>query len=489
MTINLITMSRTSYVLLIFLLTAAGCSTGELSEITPSTVGDEELFEAGPYQPLKDASPFPVGNVWSAGQPTWGDAKGTDLGGPSDDFSPNAFGGLSTIVQKDLDLASEYSILTREFNSITPEVALKPHNISITPDSIDFSEADAMMAFAEANGLRVHGHVLLFEKSVPEWALEYEENGTWTEAQWEAWLENYITTVVGRYRGRIAAWDVLNEIGLVFGGGLNTDYFWWRVIGDDFIKKAFLWAEAADPDAKFFINDFAIGLFHDKLRDILDVADELRAQGCKVDGIGFQGHVILPMVQGDYWLYRTGFEMAANAGYLVHLSELDVGVNILGLTQQQSDLQHRIQRKRYNDIARAYRDGIPQDQQWGITLWNIADRNSFLNTLQLWYDIRIFGGPDYPLLWDFDYAPKPAYCGFRNGLRGIEENWIFPPLWSTWRSEAGTAAEAYKRPSPSVKLRESDEWVFYREETLRYLIEKFGVDESEARRLLENSWQ
>jgi endo-1,4-beta-xylanase len=232
------------------------------------------------------------------------------------------------------------------------------------------------------------------------------------------------------------------------------------------MEKAFRWAEAADPQAKLFINEFAIDFLPDKLDDILEVADGLRAIGCKVDGIGFQGHFFVPLLQGDYAAVKQVYKTAADHGYLIHLSELDIAVNLFGLTPAQSDLQHRIQRKRYNDIARAYIDGVPADQRWGITLWNIADRNSFFNVLQIWFDVRFLGGPDYPLLWDSHYEAKPAYFGFRNALRGIAENWLFPNIWDM---ERVSADKRVLIQTARGQITEEAEWRFYLEESEKML--------------------
>ena len=165
------------------------------------------------------------------------------------------------------------------------------------------------------------GHVLLFDLSIPEWAQEYEDNNVWTEAEWEAWLRNYILTVVGRYRGRIPAWDVLNEIAQTLGNGLKyTASFWYRVIGPDFMKKALLWAEEADPDALLFINDNAQEVFPGKNNVIINTANQLRAEGCRVDGIGYQGHMFISLFQARYLNNYNAYKLAADNGYLVHLS-------------------------------------------------------------------------------------------------------------------------------------------------------------------------
>ena len=198
-------------------------------------------------------------------------------------------------------------------------------------------------------------------------------------------------------------------------------------MGEDYIEKAFQWAEEADPDAKLFINESLLDFLPDKRRLVLELANDLRRRGIKVDGIGLQGHLLDGILQGSYTNHRQAYETVSNEGYPVHLSELDLAVNVMGLfAGKQNFWQHWVQRRAYNNVARAYRDGVTPQNQWGITLWNIADPNSFLNIVKFWFDIRFLGGSEYPLLWDADYNPKPAYYGFHNGLQGVAEGWLWP---------------------------------------------------------------
>ena len=463
------------YILLLIVLFS--CNKTEFAE--PLSI--KPNFEMVDEETLISAADFPIGNAWSSGHAPWGSSKGTDLGGPNDDFSYNAFGAFTSYNRKQIDLDLELEILRTEFNSITPEVALKMHCISITPDSIDFSAADVMMEFAEANGIRVHGHVLLFDLSIPEWAQEYEDNNVWTEEQWENWVKNYIHTVVGRYRGRIPAWDVLNEIANTLGSGLkNAESFWYRVMGPDYMKKALLWAEEADPDALLFINDNAQEVFPGKNNTVINKANELRAEGCRIDGIGYQGHIFITLFQGRYLNNWFAYKLAADNGYLVHLSELDLMTNIFGLTNSQSDLQHRIQRKRYNEIARAYIDAVPEHLRYGITIWNIADKNGFANIVQLWEDLRIFGGDeDYPLLFDNNYERKPAYYGFRNGLKGIEEGWFYPDLYDTERMAHNPELDII----PYRTLEEKEELDLYIEHSKKMMMEYYGFSQEDIQQM------
>lgn len=383
---------------------------------------------------LKDVAGFPVGNVWSGGHPTWGINIGTDLGGPRDNYTPSAFKDLSTVNHKNLNVPVENNILVKEFSSITPEMALKMHNISVSPDSIDFREADAMMVFAEANNLRVHGHVFLFDKSVPQWAFDYAQNNTWTKEQWRAWITGYVTKVVTRYKGKIAAWDVVNEI-IDNMGNVRTDFFWLQVAGEDIVEYTFKLVASLDPAAKLFVNDNFQEMFPTKSKGVVRYANELKKRGCKVDGIGYQNHIVLAGTQGSYWSNRVAYSDAAKAGYLVHVSELDISVNLLGGTLSQTDYQHRSQRKSYNDIARAFRDAVPKAQRWGITVWNVADHNSYLNLLYVFEKIKIWkNAVNYPLLFDKNYMKKPAYDGFKKGLQGKTISWFAPLNYVSTRS-------------------------------------------------------
>ncbi|MEZ5022280.1 MAG: endo-1,4-beta-xylanase [Chitinophagales bacterium] len=288
-------------------------------------------------------------------------------------------------------------------------------------------------------------------------------------------LEDYITKVVSRYRGRIVAWDVVNEAGAPLGGGLNTDYFWYKTIGPDFLEKAFRWANAADPEAKLFINEFGMEFLPVKLRDLITIADNLRAQGIRVDGIGFQGHIPLPVIMGDYSDLKRAFKKVADAGYLVHLSELDLPVNVLGYSNSQTALQHRIQRKKYNDVARAYLDGVPPAQQWGVTLWGIPIiivlqyRENLVRSKTIGWRQR------FPLLWDDNYEVKPAYYGFRNGLKDIEEGWLYPNIYST------------QKAAVQLNEKEGKEMETYLNASKEFMINYLGLSTAEADEMIKTT--
>lgn len=473
-----------SYTYLAFILITliTSCQNDKISPVdiegTPEEKRDDNIASFYINDGLRDYADYPIGNVWSGGHPTWGNNRGTDLGGPGDVFDRDAYGIASTIRYKKLDVAKEDAILASEFDSMTPEMALKMHNMWIHKDSIDFSEADAMMKFAAENKLRVHGHVILFDKSVPQWALDARKANKYTEQEWKDMLENYIDKVVGRYKGKIASWDVLNEVGSSFG--IKDDYFWNKVAGEDVVERVFKQVESIDPDAKLFINDNYQELLPIKNRAVIEFANNLRKKGCKVDGIGYQNHIVFPTLQTSYYILRNTYREAAKNNYLVHVSELDISVNLTGVTLYQTAYMHRTQRLGYNQVVRAYQDAVPVAQRHGITMWNIADRNSFLNLVQFAYDFKLFkSAQDYPLLWDKNYEKKPAYFAFRNGLKGKREGWFYPYVYSTARII----------PDQSITEFSREEQLQQEEAAVDYLAEQLGLDAGQIHNTLTGARQ
>ena len=143
--------------------------------------------------------------------------------------------------------------LGREFSMLTPENAMKFGLVHPDRDRYDFTDADYIVDFAEAHGMQVRGHNLVWHFQLPTWLTE----GTWTRDELIAILHEHITTVVGHYRGRVAAWDVVNEA--VGDDGSLRDTIWLRGIGPEYVDMAFRWAHEADPDALLFYNDYAGG--------------------------------------------------------------------------------------------------------------------------------------------------------------------------------------------------------------------------------------
>ncbi len=230
-------------------------------------------------------------------------------------------------------------------------------------------------------------------------------------------LGTYITTMVNRYKTKVKAWDVINEL-FDDNGNLRdnnnspaptgaTDWLVWsNYLGRDYAYKAFKYAEAADPTALLFINDYNIEAKPAKLDSLIKMVAELKGRGAKVDGIGTQLHVTRTTSLDGI---DKMFQKLAATGLKIHISELDVRINpnaVQGYIL--TPLEENYQAKMYNYIIASYLKYIPKAQQYGITVWGVTDNTSWLYN----------GGKDFPLMYNAAYGKKQAYSGVLNALKG-----------------------------------------------------------------------
>ncbi|MCA0374637.1 MAG: endo-1,4-beta-xylanase [Gemmatimonadetes bacterium] len=283
-------------------------------------------------------------------------------------------------------------VLRSEFNSITHENALKFAEVHPTATGYTFASADSTLAFSEANGMRAHGHVLLWHNQQPAWLT----SGSPTRAFLMNALREHITTVVTRYAGRLPTWDVANEV-LPDDGTALRPTFWVTIGGADIIDSAFVWARRADPTAKLYLNDYAVEGLGRKSDSLFALATRLKARGVPIDGIGLQGHFLVngPSQQSlDANLARF-----ANAGFDVRITELDVrlpdGTDNLAA---QADM-----------YGRAVSACLRQPRCKAVTVWGFTDRHSWIP--------GSFPGFGRGNLFDENYVPKPAYTRFSDLLR------------------------------------------------------------------------
>ena len=183
-------------------------------------------------------------------------------------------------------------ILAQEFNMLTAENALKFGPLRPSRDSYDFSAADILVQFAQDHDMQVRGHTLVWHNQLPDWLTQ----GTFSREELSAILKEHILTVVGRYRGKIAAWDVVNEA--VGDNGQMRDTFWLRGIGPEYLDLAFQWAHEADPQAKLFYNDYNGEGLGSKSDAIYRLLKELLQRRVPVDGVGLQMHLTLDAPAG-----------------------------------------------------------------------------------------------------------------------------------------------------------------------------------------------
>lgn len=291
------------------------------------------------------------------------------------------------------------NVVTREFSSVTAESSMKFGAVHPSKDVFNFKKADAIVAFAKKNNMRVHGHTLIWPKDslAPAWLLSFKGDST----AWDNLLKTHIQTVVKHFKGQVASWDVVNEA--YADNGTLKDNIWLRNIGPDYISKAFLYAHQADPNALLFLNDYGQEFGGKKMTAILNLVANLRKCNIRIDGLGFQMHTVVRL---DIKGLKTNVDRTVAAGLLVHFSELDVSVRYQKPENfKLDDALATSQAAKYKEIVKVYLS-IPRALQFGITTWGVSDADSFMNSNVVNKD------HDYPLLFDKNYSAKPAYKSF-----------------------------------------------------------------------------
>jgi endo-1,4-beta-xylanase len=287
-----------------------------------------------------------------------------------------------------------------QFNSFTPEKVLKPQYVHPKRDAYHFEEVDHLMDFCREKKIRLHGHTLVWHKALPAWMEKFKGDRT----AWENLLKEHVQTVVGHCRGQVRSWDVVNEA-FNEDGTLRRNV-WLANIGEDYIALAFRFAREADPSSVLFYNDYSLEARGAKLAAVLGYLDELKDKGIKVDGIGLQMHVGLeyPPLENIAGAVK---DIEAH-GYLVHFSELDVSLVANQKLFAGGKKLRAEQKERVKAIVKCYMRLKPESR-FGITLWGVSDNDSWLSEESL---------RARPTLYDHRYRPKPAYCGFLEGLAG-----------------------------------------------------------------------
>jgi len=296
------------------------------------------------------------------------------------------------------------------FNSITSTSDMKMNRILSSEGNYDWSRIDKIVDYAQLNNQRLFGHNLIWHSSTPKWV---EEKALIDSIWLDTFMKDYITKYVSRYKGKVAAWDVVNE-GLESHGGNIRKTMWYNVLGKDYIAKAFTYAHEADPNAILFYNDFNIERDTLKLNATLKLVNELKNQGVPIHGIGFQMHIRMDIPDETI---AYALKKAAATGLQIHLSEVDIIFNKhddtrlggIQIYDEITDEMKAAQAEKYKNLVLMYRKIVPKEQQYGITFWDFTDRDSWIN--------GFFNLNDWPTLYDDKLQPKPAYFGFLEGLK------------------------------------------------------------------------
>jgi endo-1,4-beta-xylanase len=217
--------------------------------------------------------------------------------------------------------ARAVAIVTTQFNTISPENVLKWEAIHPRPDAYDFGPADHYVAFGEKYKMFIVGHNLVWHSQVPAWVFKDDKGATLTRDALLQRMHDHIRTVVGRYKGRIGGWDVVNEA-LNEDGTLRKSQ-WLTIIGDDYIAKAFQFAHEADPAAELYYNDYSIEN-EAKRKGAVELIKKLQAQSIPIAAMGLQGHDKLDWPTAKQ--QADTIEAFAALGIKVNITELDVDV-------------------------------------------------------------------------------------------------------------------------------------------------------------------
>jgi endo-1,4-beta-xylanase len=314
------------------------------------------------------------------------------------DVSPYPFGAaLNVPTLKNNTLYSNTVI--REFNSITAENAMKMKSISLGRGQYKWDDADFLVGFAAKNKMRVHGHALIWYKSTPTWI----ENFSGTKEEWKAIMREYILAVVGRYKGKIESWDVLNEA--ILDNGTLRDCVWLQHIGPEYMDLCFQYAHEADPNAILFYNDYGHEYGPTKRTAINNLVTEMKSRNVPIHGIGLQMHTSISRSNADI---QKAISVAASTGLKVHVSEFDIRINTAeNLSLTYNATLAAAQKEKYQVAVKAL-TSLPASQRFGFTFWGVHDAQSWIPSH--------YGFPDWPLPFDNDFKRKEAYYGILKGL-------------------------------------------------------------------------
>jgi endo-1,4-beta-xylanase len=327
------------------------------------------------------------------------------------DFLMGAALGSEYILEKN---ATANRLIKSEFNSITPENIMKAEVIHPEKGRYDFSMADKFVAYGQKNKMYIVGHTLVWHSQLTKYANEITNADSLRK-----FMRDHILTVAGRYAGKVNSWDVVNEA--LNEDGTMRESIFYKQLGDGYIKEAFDLAAKADPKAKLYYNDYNIEQ-PAKRAGAIALIKKLKASGTKIDGVGIQGHWSL--LGASIEEIEATIIAFSELGVKVAFTELDFTVipnpwDLKGAEVNQSfasfegdpkmnpypkSLPDSVQKaltKRYEDIFKLFLKH--KDKISRVTFWGVNDGHSWLNG---W---PIKGRTNYPLLFDRDYLPKPAY--------------------------------------------------------------------------------
>lgn len=304
------------------------------------------------------------------------------------------------------------ALAAKHFNSIVAENVMKCEKIHPQENEYFWDDADAFVKFGEENGMFIIGHCLVWHSQCAPWFL-VDENGNDVDAETlKQRLRDHIYTVVGRYRGRVKGWDVVNEA--IVEDGSYRDSGFYRILGEEFIPLAFRYAHEADPDAELYYNDYGMNV-PGRRETVVKMVNDMKQRGLRIDAIGMQGHMGMDYPSIDE--FEQSIEAFASTGCKVMITEWDMSA--LPTLTRSANVGDTIASQQ---SLNPYPDGLPEEvsKEWNermdkmmalfvkhsdvisrVTAWGVSDGDSWKN------DWPMAGRTEYPLLFDRNYEVKP----------------------------------------------------------------------------------
>jgi len=327
----------------------------------------------------------------------------------------------ASVGQGDLGNSGETGIAGTQFDMITPENEMKWDTVEPSNGGFNFGPGDAIVNFATSHNDRVRGHNLVWHSQLPGWVSSLPTN------QVKGAMEAHINGEVGHYKGKIYAWDVVNEP-FNDDGSFRSDVFTQAFgSGPAYIADAITTAHAADPNAKLYINDFNIEGSNAKSNAMFSLAQTLLQQGVPLGGIGFESHFIVGQVPSSL---QSNMQRFANLGLDVAVTELDdrmpTPASSANLNQQATD------------DANVVKACLAVSRCVGLTQWNISDADSWVP--------GTFSGQGAATLFDSNFQPKASFNSVLNALGGSS---VPPPSTSPPTSQPPTSQPPSSPPPTS----------------------------------------
>ena len=329
------------------------------------------------------------------------------------------------LTNKDISNSKVTNIVNTEFNVIVAEFGMKMTSILSAPEIYNFVWTDELLRHAKKNDQIVIGHTLVWHKAVPEWFFFDSKGKKLNRDQLLIRLQKYIHTYVGRYRGQVLGWDVVNEA-FNLDGSMRKN-LWLEIIGGDYIEKAFEFAHQADPGAELYYNDYGLVSIK-KQTSVVSLVKSIRKKGIPIHAVGIQGHYSL--TYPDLRALSKAIERFAELDVKVMITELDVSVLPLPRPEEISEdteidaaraeqlnpypeqLPRAVAEQLTNRYLELFCVYLKHNRAISrVTFWGLTDKHTWRNNWPI--QDRV----DYPLLFDRALKPKPVV----NALKKLVE--------------------------------------------------------------------